>query len=53
VSQLQVGPLRIDVAVHTVDVDDGAAISLTRRELELVRSIDGDPSPSAVARIVR
>jgi hypothetical protein len=28
--QLQVGPLHIDVAAHTVDVDDGTSVPLTR-----------------------
>jgi DNA-binding response OmpR family regulator len=42
--QLQVGPLHIDVAAHTVDVDDGTAVALTRREFELLRRLAGDPS---------
>jgi hypothetical protein len=33
--QLQVGPLRMDVAARTVDVDGGSALRLTRREFEL------------------
>ena len=42
--QLQIGPLRIDVAAHTVDIDDGTAVALTRREFELLHRLAGDPA---------
>lgn len=42
--QLQVGPLRIDIAARTVDVDGGRAVHVTRREFELLRRLAGDPS---------